>query len=292
MNAVYAHSRAWSRGENLAELEDVYDGLRELLAPQYADLPAEQLDARLGAILGEMSPDDLESFWQSVKRFGKKALPVLQRALPVVQAALPLVGGPLGGLAAGALGAIQSATRRPTTPRVQAPPAHAGIPAPEPDLPPAPGGGSPAAAQLLQLINRPEVQQALLAMIMGQAGTRNVSAGDTPVPVAAVANTVGVLASQAAAEYHRMISGEGGGTPLYLLDNAGEFVCDVANPVERAEVVLARFAAADAAERVGAEDEDRAEARAEDEDSYFDALAELNELYDELELAELAEEED
>jgi hypothetical protein len=288
VNTVYAQRRAWSRGENLAEPEEVYDGIRELLAPQYADLPAEQLDARLGAILGEMSPDDLENFWQSVKRFGQKALPVLQRALPVVQTALPLVGGPLGGLAAGALGAIQTATRRPTTTRVPAPPAGAGIPVPEPVLPPAAGGGSPAAAQLLQLINRPEVQQALLAMVMGQAGARNVSAGDTPLPVAAVANTVGVLANQAAAEYHRVVSGEGGGTPLYLLDNVGEFVCDVANPAGRAEVVLARFAAADAAERVAAEDEDRAE----DENSHFDALAELNVLYDELELAELAEEED
>ena len=289
VNAVYVQRRSWSRAENLAELEDVYDGIRELLAPQYADLPADQLDARLGAILGEMSPDDLENFWQSVKKFGKRAMPVLQRALPVVQAALPLVGGPLGGLAAGALGAIQSATRRPVrTTHVPAPPVGGGIPMPEPVPPPTAGGGSPAAAQLLQLINRPEVQQALLAMIMGPAGTRNVSAGDTPVPVAAVANTLGVLANQAAAEYHQVVSGEGGGTPLYVLDNAGEFVCDVANPVERAGVVLTRFAAADAAERATAEDEDAAE----DEESYFDAVAELNALYDELELAEMAEEED
>jgi hypothetical protein len=280
-------------------LEDVYVGIRELLAPHYADLPADQLDARLGAILGEMSPDDLENFWQSVKRFGQRAMPVLQRALPgVLQGAVSgattgaTVGGPwgalVGGLAGGALGGVQSAQQRPVRPtRVPAPPVGGGIPVPGPMRPTA-GGGSPAAAQLLQMINRPEVQQALLAMVMGQAGTRNVSAGDTPVPVAAVANTLGVLANQAAAEYHQVVSSEGGGTPLYLLDNAGEFVCDVANPSERAGVVLARFAAADAAEWAATEDEDAAE----DEESFFDSAAELNALYDELELSELAEEED
>lgn len=296
---MYAQQRAWSHVENLAELEDVYDGIRELLSPQYAGLPADQLDARLGAILGEMSPEDLEGFWQSVKRFGKRALPALKRALPgalqgVVKGATTgaTVGGPwgalVGGLAGGALGGVQSAGRRPAAAPAFVPAgADPGMSAPEP-YPPSAGGDSSAAAQLLQLINRPEVQQALLAMVMGQAGTRNVSAGDMPIPVAAVATTLGELASQAAAEYHQVVSGEGGGMPLYLLDNAGEFVCDVANPVERASVVLQRFAAADLAEWSATNDDDAAEG----EESYFDSVAELNALYDELELAEMAEEED
>lgn len=288
---MYAQRRGWASADTWTHEQEDYDGLRELLAPQYAALPAAALDAQLESILGEMSPDDIEDFWQSVKSFGQQAMPVLQRALPgVLQGAVSgattgaTMGGPwgalVGGVAGGALGGAQSAQRRPATAGARAAQASPGPAAPH-------GAASPAAAQLLQLINRPEVQQALLSMVMGPAGNRNVSAGGTPIPVGAIANTLGVLANQAAAEHHQVVTGDGGGTPLYLLDDAGEFVCDVANPAERAGAVLSHFAAADAAE--SGEDEEQFES---DDDLYVDPVAELDSLYDDLELAELAAEDE
>jgi hypothetical protein len=97
----------------------------------------------------------------------------------------------------------------------------------------------PAAQALLQLVNNPQLSQALTAMLMGGAGARTLPVGDTPVPVGAMTNLVGVLANQASAEYHQLVAGESAGTPAYLLDEHGEFVCDPADPVQRAEVLLA-----------------------------------------------------
>ena len=65
---------------------------------------------------------------------------------------------------------------------------------------PAALGGSPAAGQLLALLARPEIVQALMALMLGRAGTQTVNVGGTPVATGSVANLVSVLGQQAASE--------------------------------------------------------------------------------------------
>jgi hypothetical protein len=64
-------------------------------------------------------------------------------------------------------------------------------------------GGSPAAAQVMQLLTRPEVWNALLSMVMGETGRKTIAVGPgTPVPVSAFANLLAVRANQAAEQYN------------------------------------------------------------------------------------------
>ncbi|HEY3569634.1 MAG TPA: hypothetical protein VGP73_17005 [Thermoanaerobaculia bacterium] len=295
---------------------DPYPELRELLAPEYAELPPERLEAVLEYSLGGGSVEDMESFWSSVKDFGRAAGGVLQKALPVVgTVAGTALGGPVGAAIGGAAGqalsgALGGALSGPNRGRGQrvlsglAGGALQGVsgalggggalgkalPGPlgavagavAPALGGLAGGGSPAAAQLARTITRPETLQALLSMVLGGAGRRQVPVGGTPVPVSAFANLLGQLASQASAEYHQTIAGESAGAPMYLLDGAGEFIGDPADPASRAEVLLRRFAEADALEAAEADDEAWGEAWDESWDEADDLEAE----YDEFELAE------
>jgi hypothetical protein len=302
---------------------DPYPELRELLAPEYAELPPERLEAVLGHALGGGSVEDMESFWSSVKDFGRAAGGVLQQALPVVATvAGTALGGPVGAAVggaagqalSGALGAALSGPDRGRGQRVLSGLAGGALqgvsgilggggggatgalgralPGPfgaiagalAPALGGLAGGGSPAAAQLARTITRPETLQALLSMVLGGAGRRQVPVAGTPVPVSAFANLLGQLASQASAEYHQTIAGESAGTPMYLLDGAGEFIGDPADPASRAEVLLRRFAEADALEAAEAYDEGYGEAWDESDEQW--ELDQLEAEYDEFELAE------
>jgi hypothetical protein len=69
--------------------------------------------------------------------------------------------------------------------------------------------------------------------------------GGTPVPPAAFANLLGVLANRAAAEYNALVTPSGEDIPRYLLDANGEFVVDPAVPEERAAALLALLEQAD-----------------------------------------------
>ncbi len=329
----------WSASANYESFHDPYPELREVLSPELAELPPEHIERVMQSLFGaETSAEDLESFWSSLKDFGRVAGGVLQKALPVVgTVAGTVLGGPvgaaLGGAAgsalSGALGGALSGPARGAGGRVLGGlasgalsglggiagafggggaggggataglaglaglagrlfPALTGggggagpIAGVAGQLAPAlaAGGGSPAAAQLLRLLTRPEVGQALLSMTLGGAGRRQVAVGNTPVPVGAITNLLGVLANLASAEHHRATAGEAVGTPVYLLDDAGEFLGDPADPVQRAETLLARFAQADALEAAeAAYDESPA-----DEDAEW-AQEAIEDLYDELEL--------
>lgn len=147
-----------------------------------------------------------------------------------------------------------------------------------------------------------------MSMILGSAGRRNVPVRGTPIPVGAFTNMLGVLSNQAAAEYHALTAGETDGAPLYLLDQAGEFVCDPVNPTERAEVLAGLLGEAALQELTEeseeAEDEEAwNEATWEDEEGTYDetwseedeAWAEEDEIdamYDAVDLAELYAEEE
>jgi hypothetical protein len=320
MMARYSIAAGW---ESDPYESDPYPELRELLSPEFAELPPEHLEVVLGHALGGGSVEDLESFWSTIKEVGRTAGSVLQTALPVVATvAGTALGGPvgaaIGGAAgqalSGALGGALSGPNRGRGQRVlsglaggavqgiggilgggggagRALPgplgALAGAAGPALGALAGGGGGSPAAAQLARTITRPETLQALLAMALGGAGRQQIPVAGTPVPASAFANLLGQLANQAAAEYHQTIAGEAVGTPMYLLDQAGEFIGDPADPASRAEVLLRRFGEADALEAA-----EYGERYGEAYDEGYDEsdeqweLDELEAEYDEFELAE------
>jgi hypothetical protein len=138
------------------------------------------------------------------------------------------IGGPLGGAVGGSLGQVAGGAIGVAPP--------GGTPAGPRSAPAAPG--SPAAAQLLQLISRPEVLQALLSLALGRAGRGEIPVGSTPVPPAAFANLIGTLANQAAAEHHALGAHDGEAVPTYLLDHEGGLAVDPAVPAQRAARLL------------------------------------------------------
>ncbi len=247
--------------------EDPYRNLRGLLSAELAELPAEELDEVLSGAFGEGTADVLEDFWKKLGRFGKSAGKQFLKAAPTIASTAMtglsftpmglLAGGATGLLGAAAKGAAAAAGRHPAARGLRqlqgALRGGAGkgrVPLPT---------GSPAATQLLRFMSRPEVSQAIAQMALGTAGRHAVNAGPVRLPVGAIANTLGRLTEAAAEEYHALTAGEAEATPAYLLDAAGEFVSDPADPVQRAAIVLQRFEESDAlaqerdSERVAAE---------------------------------------
>jgi hypothetical protein len=217
--------------------------LEDILSVEYRDLPPEQVEWLIEGTLG-VPAEDLEDFWGSLKSVGgavSKALPgIASGALTgaTTGAALGPWGALGGALVGGTLGGVSHSSgqrpRQPTAPRVQPPsyaptPPQAGFPAP-PQV-----ATSPAAAQLLQAMLRPEMLQALMAMLMGQAGRSSVPVGNTAVPVGAFANLLGVLANQAAAEYNAVVSARGEGLRPY--EDFVETVGDPALAEDRAQAL-------------------------------------------------------
>lgn len=231
-----------------------FANLRHVLSTDYNELADDEVEQVLDSVWGEGAAEDLESFWGQVQKIGSTAGGYLKNAAPgMIQgatagAALGPWGMVGGALAGGTASVVQQATApkgaRSPIPSGALPAGIPGIPGGHtaghaPQLPPVPHpNGSPAAGQLLQLLARPEIVQALMSMAMGPAGRPSVRVGDTPVPVGGIANLLGVLANQASAEYHAITAGESTGAPAYLLDRTGEFVCDPTNAAERAGVVL------------------------------------------------------
>jgi len=223
-------------------------------------------DAGLEALLGEMFPGtppaEVENFARTMQMVMKKAAPIVQKALPgIVQgAATGMAAGPLGALAGavggGALSLLSGGgPAAPSAPT--APPAAAGpMPtAPMPAAPPPTGAAAPnaAVAQLLALLSRPETLQALMSLLMAQQGRPTVAVGARQVPTVAFANAIAELAADAA-DIASVPAGEAGSA--YLLDAAGEPRCDLANPRERAALLVADAMALTLAEAAEDAEED------------------------------------
>ncbi len=270
-----------------------FANLRHVLSTDYNELADDEVEQVLDSVWGEGAAEDLESFWGQVQKIGSTAGGYLKNAAPgMIQGAT--TGAALGpwGIVGGALaGGAASIAQQATAPKgARGPIPAGGLPAGIPggqaaghatQLPPVPPpNGSPAAGQLLQLLARPEIVQALMSMAMGSAGRPSVRVGDTPVPVGGITNLLGVLANQASAEYHAVTVGESTGTPAYLLDRTGEFVCDPTNAAERAGVVLDLLA--DSNPWDDSADESASESCAVDR--YGDYASAF---YDDIELAEL-----
>jgi len=214
--------------------ESDYPGLREVLAPPYRNLPAENIEALFESY--DLSAEDIEGFFDFLKDAGKAIVGVAPSILPVAGTVLGTAfGGPAGAALGGTLGKLAGgAISKATAPR----PSSAPRAAPGPQTPQPPPGASPAAGQLMQTMFRPETLQALMSMLMGQLGRSNVKVGSTPVPVGAFTNLLGVLANQAQAEYNSANPGARVGIPEYLIDFAGEAIGDLAVAEHRANALL------------------------------------------------------
>ncbi len=216
-----------------------YPEIRKVLGSRYRT--PEDIEAILES--ANIDPEYMENFLSTLGGVGRSVAPIL----PVVGAGVGAVyggpagaaiGGQFGSVAAGALGGTQRPGQPPPAP--QAPPP--GI-QPAPQIP----GAPPAAAQLLQMCFRPEVLQALIAMLLGQAGAPNIPVGpaNTPVPLGAFTNTISTLANQASAEYNAAVAANGATIPEYLLDFAGQVQGDIACPEYRAQRLFEMLQEAD-----------------------------------------------
>jgi len=255
---------------------EVYPEISKILAAEYGEMPAEAVEEIIARNFGEdVSPEDLEfSIGNALKAGGNVVQNVLPAVAPVAGAAIGTAyGGPVGGMIGRQLGTMAGRAIAPGSP------AQPGVmpPTPAGQMIPA-GGGSPSADQLLWMLFRPEVLQALMAMIMGGAGRPNIMVGNTPVPPGAVANTIAALANQAAAEYNAVAPG-GEPVPRYLLDERGEFLCDPAVPEERAMILVQRLNEAASQEYQALDDDyDDYEVEEDLEDDWYDEL-DLIDLY-------------
>lgn len=276
-----AEREVWDDVEWLDEGDefDPYPSLREALSAEYTDLPDEDIEALVQSLYPDVSAEDLEGFFNSLKKAVHSVGKVAKRALPgVVQGATTgAAAGPWGALVGSiAGGALRAATggRGGGGGRVTRSTSAGGGQAAR-----LLGRGalrqlsdSPAAAQLLKILGQPQVTQALMSMAMGGAGKGTVRVGNVPVPTGAITNALRRLLERAESEFHGQKAGESAGTPLYLLDDTGEFVVDPTDDDARADLVIELLELADAADALGSgefEDEEIAEVDGEGwEDDY------------------------
>jgi hypothetical protein len=278
----------------MADWHEAYPRLHEALAPEYRVLPEAQVETVVQGVFGEgVSLADAESFFgdlgNTLSRAATVVAPVVQRALPgVMSGAMSGAAlGPWGALGGALIGGVSSAlsgggggggARPPAGGRPGAPGRpRAPMRLPIPGVTPAAAPGSaPTAAvgQLLGVLGSPTVQQALSSMLMGSAGARSVpGAGGAQLPVAAITNLLGMLASRASAEWEELV-------PSPEAEALGEGL-DFAAPEARAEWVMSQLAPIEVVESDVGESFD-----GESSDEAW-----VDELYDELE-AEMAGESD
>jgi hypothetical protein len=182
-----------------------------------------------------IDPEYMEDFLSTLGNVGKSVAGALPSILPVVGTVVGTayggpVGGAVGGALGGSLGGSLGGAQRPGQP----PPTQMPSYPVTPQIP----GALPPAAQLLQAIFQPAVLQALIAMLMGQAGAPNIKVGNTSASPGAFTNMISVLADQASAEYNAAVAASGKTIPPYLVDFAGEVQGDIAVPEYRASRLL------------------------------------------------------
>ena len=138
------------------------------------------------------------------------------------------------------------------------------------------GGGSPAAAQLLQTFAKPETLQAVASMALGpQFGKSDVSVGGASVPTGTFARMLSMLAGKMEAEYNESMAAMREAGPEYMRDFSGQLRGDPTVADHRAAVLFEML------ESSGSDQEaaDSAEGWDETEMAEYDAM-ELMELYD------------
>jgi hypothetical protein len=98
------------------------------------------------------------------------------------------------------------------------------------------GGAPPAAAGLFGLLQRPEMRQAMQALLRGGGAVVPVGRSATPVPANAFAGLLARLAREAEAEAWGSDDAES--VPAYLVGPSGQLVADPADPDQRAARLL------------------------------------------------------
>lgn len=196
--------------EDIAALND--DALAAFVPHAMGGQSAEEIEFNLSGALRSLAP--------ALSKVGKVAAQAAPGALTGAMqgATMGAALGPYGMLAGAALGAVgggvssysasQQARRQaaaaPAAPTPAPRPAQAPRPAavPRPVQAPSPApGGSAAVGQLLQILSRPEVLQAILALSTGVLGRQTVQVGQRNVPTTEVLGLVGAaLTAQAQAE--------------------------------------------------------------------------------------------
>jgi len=266
-------------------MTDDYSKLREVIHPEIARLPAEQLEATLERY--NIDAEAMENWLSTLGGIAQAVLPIAGKVVGTVYGG-PVgatVGGYLGSLAGGAVGSLtgQQPSAPAQTPQVPPSSFPPGGVAPLPPGSQVPGA-SPAAGQLMQTMLRPETMQALMAMLMGQLGRPNVQVGATPVPVGAFSNLLGTLANQAASEYNAATSAAREAVPEYMRDYAGEAVGDPAVTEHRARAL------SELLQRTEIEQEtDEATGESPEHSRFVSEIEAIEREYDAMELAELYE---
>ncbi len=246
---------------------DYYEAIRLALGPGYESISDIEADRIAGRLLSQMSPEEQEGFLSSLGRIAKSAGRTVVKALPTVAPiAGSLIGtafgGPAGTAIGGAIGNMVGglatrgtppttgqAPRRPPVP-THAPPIPRRIPpstaAPQsrPQIAPNPGAtslGSGAAAQLLSLIQNPQLLNSLLGQLLNarEAVDIEVKGEAVQVPFSAFMNTLAYLAEEAALEARPTAAGS---VPEYLMDAEGQYLVDPSSDQERVSILLTQLA--------------------------------------------------
>ena len=202
----------------------------------------EEVEAQLEALgLAERSP-----FGQVLGVVGggaRQALPGVIQGASTGAAAGPW-GAVVGGLAGGATSLASSAGRKPRRPAARPPAAPAATRPPVPQAPPAPvpvtgATDDNAAAQLLAVVQHPQMLQALAALAAlaaGRSGASPVPAGRSAASPAAFATLLGTLAQRATGDAGLAAAGQA--ATDYLRGDDGEYAVDPASPDARADALL------------------------------------------------------
>lgn len=154
------------------------------------------------------------------------------------------------------LGLLLQALRQHQVPPLPSPPAYYGAPLPHPRQP-------DGLALLRTILTNPHLQQALQAGVAHTAGTRTLALpvpstsapGQTrsvAIPMGAVMNAIATLAGQSMSELNETTAEDEPEVPVYLVDDAGDFLVDPASGSDRAALVAHWFRVSEAAEQVAA----------------------------------------
>ena len=205
------------------------DTVRGLLAAPYRSMPDSDIDQLLEQAFSEMTADQIEGFWDTVRNVGATVAPI---ALPAAGAAVgTLIGGPAGtaiGASVGRAGAQFVSGRPPVAPGGPAQPSPGQAAAST-----VPPGGNRALNDLIALLSSAEFQKILAAQVFGQMGRQSVQVGPGGADVSfpSIMNALAQLASGASAAAGAPPSVD---QTAYLRDSYGSYVADPANPDERA----------------------------------------------------------
>lgn len=196
--------------------DSLAEALGEILNDSYAGANMDELHDVLDEIQESLTPAEAFNFRKALRAAAKTGTQILkdpmvgqiaQTALPIAGGALgTMIGGPAGTMVGAQLGQVagsafagaQQAHATPATQPTVGRPVATPMTAAQPQASPLGANGSPAAAQLLQLLQNPAVQKGLLALAMGSQARQTVRAGESEVPVGSFMNLLNTLSAQAA----------------------------------------------------------------------------------------------